>query len=81
MGDVKLPCKDCICLAVCRSYYLDPKSETTDLDPIVSIACRCKLLRAYIFDSPTTSHVMTKNENTFVAYMKGYNNNEKTITM
>jgi len=74
--NIRLPCKNCICLAICKSYYLDPKSETTDLDPIVSIACRCKLLRAYIFDAPTTSHVMTKNENTFVDFMKEYHNHE-----
>lgn len=69
---MKLPCKDCICLAICRSCYLNP--ETLDLDPLVSIACKCKLLHYYMFDSPNSSDEMTNNENTFVKYMKDNTN-------
>ena len=66
-----LPCKDCICLAICRASYLQSDLDVeSEMDPIVSIAHKCKLLHTYIFDYPKTSFIMIRNENTFIDFMK-----------
>lgn len=64
----KLPCKDCICLAVCRLYYLQEieKSEGNINQGYVSVRLKCSLLNNYF--NQTESYI--SDYRAFISYIE-----------
>lgn len=42
---IKMPCKDCICVPICKLVFLDDKSPNLKLGKILF---KCELLSAYL---------------------------------
>ncbi len=45
MKDTQIPCKDCICLAMCKSYQVRPGS-------IIKLMRKCSILKEYVVQQP-----------------------------
>lgn len=70
-----LPCKDCICLAICKNLYhsFTVEMRFTSLTPITNFLntaeIKCSLIGSYIYDLPTADII--ERMETLENYMKG----------
>lgn len=60
-----IPCKDCITLAICRSYC----GQEIPYSKILVMRCKCSLIDEYLNDTEVYNRIYLKS--TFRIFMKG----------
>jgi hypothetical protein len=64
MSNNKIPCIDCITLAVCKAKC-DPESPNSMYLSVVELSFRCPLLREYIYRADRGSYRLGKTSEYF----------------